>query len=68
VKEGTGVRVAMTYVDSLVDLLENQTLKNSDGSIRMSTITGPTVYTSENGWFIAEFAILFAFEKFRVIP
>jgi hypothetical protein len=31
----------------------------------MGTITGPTGYPSENGWYVEEFAILFAFERFR---
>jgi hypothetical protein len=65
VKEGTGVRTAKGYVDSLVDLLENQTLTNADGDVRMGTISGPTEYPSENGWFVSEFALMFAFEKFR---
>jgi hypothetical protein len=68
VKEGTGVRTAKGYVDLLVELLENQTLTNADGDVRMGTITGPTGYPSENGWYVEEFAILFAFEKFRAVP
>lgn len=65
VKEGTGVRTAKGYVDTLVGLLENRTLKGSGGVVRLSTLTGPTEYPSPNGWFTVEFAMTYYFEQFR---
>ena len=64
VKEGTGVRLAKGYVDELVEMLENKTLKNADGAVRMGNITGPAAYPAPNGWFVHEFSILFYFERF----
>jgi hypothetical protein len=65
VKEGTGVRTAKGYVDTLVGLLENKTIKEPGaGVVRMSTITGPTAYHGPNGWYIEEFAVMYYFERF----
>ena len=65
VKEGTGVRTAKGYVDTLVGLLENRTLKGPGGVVRLSTLTGPTAYPAPNGWYCEEFAIMYYFEQFR---
>lgn len=64
VKEGTGVRTAKGYVDELVDLLENRTLKGSGGVVRLSTLTGPTGYPAPNGWYCEEFAVMYYFERY----
>jgi len=65
VKEGTGVRTAKGHTDTLVNLLENKTItEHGTGDIRMGTITGPTEYPAPNGWFVIEFAIMYAFERF----
>jgi hypothetical protein len=65
VKEGTGVRTAKGYVDTLVGLLENRTLKSPGGVVRLNTLTGPTAYPAPNGWYCEEFAIMYYFEQFR---
>ncbi|MCO5761594.1 MAG: DUF4128 domain-containing protein [Chromatiaceae bacterium] len=65
VKEGTGVRTAKGHTDTLVNLLENKTItEHGTGDVRMNTITGPTEYPAPNGWFVIEFAIMYAFERF----
>ena len=64
-KEGTGVRVAKGYADTLIGLLENKTVKEpGTGAVRFSTITGPTEYPAPNGWFVVEFAVTYSFERF----
>jgi hypothetical protein len=67
VKEGTGVRTAKGYIDTLVALLENKTIRESGaGAVRMGTITGPTGYPAASGWYVEEFAIMYYFERFVV--
>lgn len=64
VKETTGQRKALAYVDDLIELFENAVLPGSDGEVRMSNTSGPASYPTPNGWFTSEIGIMFYFERF----
>jgi hypothetical protein len=64
VPERTGTRVAKTYVSQLCDLLENQRLRSSDGSLAISTLSNQVSYWTENGWYVVEAAFPIYFERY----
>lgn len=64
VKERTGTRQAKTYLADLSALLENQTIKSSDGSIRVSTLSNTADYFAENGWYVLEATFPLYFERY----
>lgn len=64
VKERTGTRQAKTYLADLSALLENQTIKSSDGAIRVSTLSNTADYFAENGWYVLEATFPLYFERY----
>jgi hypothetical protein len=63
VKQGTGTRQAKKWLDHLVDLMENVTLRDTDGTLRVSTMIGSVGYAAENGWHVEEASFMVYFER-----
>ena len=63
VKQGTGTRQAKKWLDHLVELLENVTLRGTDGTLRVSTMIGSVGYAAENGWHVEEASFMVYFER-----
>jgi hypothetical protein len=64
VKQGTGTRQAKKWLDHLVDLLENVTLRDTSGTVRVSTMIGSVGYAAENGWHVEEASFMIYFERY----
>lgn len=64
VKERTGTRQAKKYLSDLAAILENQTIKSSDGALRMSTLSNTADYFAENGWYVLEATFPMYFERY----
>lgn len=64
VKQGTGTRQAKKWLDHLVDLMENVTLRSTDGTLRVSTMIGSVGYAAENGWHVEEASFMIYFERY----
>lgn len=64
VKQGTGTRKAKKWLDHLVELLENVTLRGTEGTLRVSTMIGSVGYAAENGWHVEEASFMVYFERY----
>ena len=64
VQERTGTRTAKTYLSQLCDLLENQRLRSSDGSLVVSTLSNQGSYVTDNGWYVLEATFPLYFERY----
>ena len=64
VPERTGTRTAKTYLSQLCDLLENQRLRSSDGSLVVSTLSNQGSYVTDNGWYVLEATFPLYFERY----
>jgi hypothetical protein len=68
VKENTGTRTAKNRLSSLVELLENATISDVNGSLRIGNMAGSLGYPAPNGWYVEDSSFMFTFERFVAAP